>query len=336
MALHLDNLRATTSGENLPFGSIAEQTTLPMMVLDRDLNIVFANKAYQGVAEQTEEALLGRNIVEVIAGAGKLRQEVEERCHQTFAGKVTFLDVWPYQSARKGNGEVRKHWQAVQEPLRNSEGEVVYILHRAQDVTEQVLLQRSNDVVTAELDHRVKNFMTVILATVRLSSVGADSVEQYTEDLCGRLDSMSRNYGMLSARDWQGLTLREIFEDELAHAGSRYAHRHTIKGEDFPLSLKASKDGCMIIHELVANAVKHGCFSKSDGWLDIEWSIQGDDLRVIWSETGVSGVSEPQKAGFGSKLLQMMPNARITREFRETGLLLEYLVPVHLAFEAGA
>jgi len=336
MPVDLDPLKAAFNSEGLRLRDIVWQVTLPLMVLDPALKIVFTNKAYQSIIGLSEGALHGSYLFDAIPLSSDAREEVESKFRRSLAGEVTHLDIRPRPDAGGIRSSLPRHWLAVQEPIRNSGGEVVFVLHRAQDITEQVILQRSNDLVTAELDHRVQNLMTVILATVRLSGHGGVSIEQYTEDLCSRLESMSRNHSMLSSRGLQGLTLREIFQDEFAHAPSRYTRRYTLKGEDMPLRHRASKDGCMVIHELVSNAVKHGCFSVPDGWLNIEWMIQGDDLRVVWHETGMSGVKEPEKLGFGSRLLEMLPNARVNREFRETGLWLEYLVPTSIAIDGGA
>lgn len=192
MAVDLDPLRSAFDSKGLRLRDIVWQISLPVMVLDPALRIAFTNKAYQSIIGLSEEALHGSYLFDVVPLSPEAQEEVESRFRKTLAGEVTHLDIRPRPAAGELPSSLPRHWRAVQEPLRNPDGEVVFVLHRAQDITEQVVLQRNNDLVTAELDHRAKNLMAVILATVRLSAQGVESVEQYTEDLCGRLESMSR------------------------------------------------------------------------------------------------------------------------------------------------
>jgi two-component sensor histidine kinase len=95
--------------------------------------------------------------------------------------------------------------------------------------------------------------------------------------------------------------------------------------------MKATKDGGMVIHEFVTNALKHGCFSRPGGRLDVEWTVLGGMLRIMWVESGLSGIRPPEKVGFGTRLTDMLPNARVKREYHDTGLRIEYVVPLEFA-----
>ena len=314
-------------------GAFVDQSICPIMVLDRKFRYVYANAAYQKAIQIADEELLGRSYFEVLPETPERESEIRARFHQALAGEPTQLKVRVVKSVSADGEETTRHWQAMLEPLCDASGMPRYIVQRAQDVTEQVLLQQVNDVMSTELDHRVKNLVTVVLATARITSTGATSVSQYTDDFCGRLESMARCYDKLSGNGWNGLSFRDMFEDELAQVVGRGSDRYSIKGENLVLSVKATKDGGMVIHELVANAAKHGCYSRPGGRLDIEWEVIDGNLRIVWVETGLSGVTEPDRTGFGTKLLSMMPNARVRREFRDSGLWLEYVVPIHLAVD---
>lgn len=333
MTAQVSRFELSGMDEKPDFGVFVGQTICPIMVLDRDFRYVFANEAYQKALGKTEAELLGWSYFEVLPETPKREAEIRERFRQTLDGQATRLEVQPFRALDSDGREKAGHWQAMQEPIRDASGRGIYIVQRAQDVTAQVMLQRSNDLIAAELDHRVKNLVTVILATARITSTGAESVEQYTDEFCSRLESMARYYNKLSANGWKGLSFRDMFEDELAQVAGRGSGRYAVSGENITLSVKATKDGGMVIHELVANAVKYGCFSRPGGRLDIEWTIVDGKLRILWVESGLEGVTEPTKTGFGTKLLSMMPNASIRRDFRDTGLVVEYVVPVHLAVD---
>ena len=308
--------------------AIVLQSALPTSVLDSGLRVVFANAAFCKVLGQTADQLIGRDIFEIFPLSEDLEADFREKYQSSFDGKVTRSVIVPYGYHTHDGQAVQRYWQTTQEPLRDAAGNVGHIVQRVQDVTHLVSLQKSNDFVTAELDHRVKNLVTVILATARITATSAESVEQYTDEFCDRLQSMARVYNKMSANGWQGLTFRELLEDELVQMSGRGAVRYSLKGDHVALSLKATKDGGMILHELVSNAVKHGCFSRPGGQLDVEWRLKGDVLCIEWVESGLTGLVPPEKIGFGMKLLSMIPDVTIQKEYCDTGLKLRYCIPI--------
>ena len=315
------------------FGVFVDQSICPIMALDRTFCIAYANDAYLDAMKRTRADLLGKSYFEAFPMDPECEQEAVEKFNKVLAGKTARLEVQPLQHSGPDGCHSPRHWHAMMEAQRNESGEVEFIVQRAQDVSEQVRLQRSNDVLAAELDHRVKNLISVILATARISGATAESVEQYTEEFCNRLESMTRNYDLLSANGWRGVSLRSMLEQEISHAIGRSSNRYSLRGSDFTLTLKGSKDGGLIIHEMVANAVKFGCFSRPEGRLDVEWDVVDEMLRVVWTESGMTGISAPIKEGFGTKILSIFPNARIRQEFRDSGMRLEVLVPADLVID---
>lgn len=313
--------------------AFATRTLVPMMALNRELRYVFANAAYCDEVGETPQSIVGKHVLDIYKMSRHDQESFIRKCAISFTGEVTRSNVQKAQKTGPDGKPETIYWQTTQEPFFGDNGEVRYIVQRVEDVTHLIELKNSNDTITAELDHRVKNLMTVVLATARISSATATSIEQYTEEFCQRLESMTRYYNKLCANGWRGLSFREMLEEELAQAIGRGSDRYSLKGDDLIMSLKSTKDGGMVIHELVSNAVKHGCFSRPEGRLHVEWARDGDMLRFLWIESGLQGVKDSGRFGFGSKLLSMMPNARIRREFRDTGLWLEYSVPFNLAIE---
>ena len=63
----------------------------------------------------------------------------------------------------------------------------------------------------------------------------------------------------------------------------------------------------MIVHELATNALKYGALSNGNGQIAIRWHMQdaedAERLVIEWQESGGPPVSEPEKRGFGSRLI---------------------------------
>lgn len=311
----------------------AEQSAVPTMAVDRNLYLVFANAAYCEALGKSRDELIGKYIFDVYEAPPKDQESFVRKCALTFQGEITRSDIHT-RLVSGADGRTRTmYWQSTQEPIHSASGEVCYIVQRSEDVSHLVELQRSHDVISAELDHRVKNFVSVILATARITAMSASSVEQYTEDFCSRIDSMARIYSRMSSLGLMGLQLRSLFEDELAQISSQKAIQYSLKGDDIQLTGKSTRDGGMVIHEFVTNALKHGCFSRPGGRLDVEWSVSGNMLRVLWVESGMTGIRPPERVGFGTRLTEMLPNARVKREYRDSGLTIEYTVPIGLVVD---
>nr|WP_321362276.1 HWE histidine kinase domain-containing protein [uncultured Hyphomonas sp.] len=311
----------------------SEQSTVPMMAIDRELRYVFANKAYCEAVGLPKAQLIGKFVFDVDKAPIESEDAFRHMCGLTFTGEITRSEVLTTLVTGEDGRTRPVYRQTTQEPFALGDGEIRYVMQRVEDITHLVELQKSHDVIAAELDHRVKNFVSVILATARITSASATSVEQYTEDFCSRVDSMARIYSHMSSLGLMGLDLRSLFEVELAQVSSQKAIPYSLKGNDIQLTAKATRDGGMIIHEFVTNAVKHGCFSHSEGRLDVEWEVSDGYLRLLWVESGLTGVRPPQKKGFSTRLIEMLPNAKVTCDYRDTGLVMEYVVPADLVLD---
>jgi PAS domain S-box-containing protein len=298
-----------------------------MMALDKELRYVFANNAYCKVIGCQQADIIGQHVADVFEVFPEDKESFIRNCEAAFAGEVTRAVVRT-SGASETSGRTRTiNWQMTQEPFYGRNGEVKYIVQRSEDVTHLVELQKSHDVVTAELDHRVKNLISVVLAMARITSSTAETVEQYTEEFCARLESVARIYNRMSDAGWTGLSLKSLIEGELFQVSGGRPIDYSLKGEDILLTVPATKDGGMVLHEMASNAVKYGCFSKPGGRLDVEWFLEDGKLKVLWVESGMTGIKPPDKDGFGTKLITMLPNAQVKRDYRETGLHIEYTVP---------
>lgn len=306
---------------DLPFGEVADDWGMPMMILDRELRFAYANKAYMSATETEWEQIAGQYIFDIFPDARGRQEPVEAKFREVFSGKRTTLEAQPYDLTLPDGTVEPRVWQAVQDPHYDEAGNVTHMIQRAEDITTQVDLKRQNEYMESELAHRIRNMFAVVMATSRISGESATDVATYVTDFNERLASMSRVYFELSRRNWRGLRLRDIFEGELINVVGRNASRFSLSGENFLLTVKATKDAAMIVHELAANARKFGCFSVPDGHLDLSWKREDDTLVSTWKETGVGPVEAPSRVGFGTQIFNMFPRTRVEREYTDDGLI---------------
>src|SRR5205085_2316175 len=68
----------------------------------------------------------------------------------------------------------------------------------------------------------------------------------------------------------------------------------------------------LALHEMATNALKYGALSSEGGTVSVRWAAQpaesGDEQVIIeWKERGGPPPAPPNREGFGSRLIRMVP-----------------------------
>lgn len=209
--------------------------------------------------------------------------------------ELEFKIVWP-------DGEVRWFLDRGQ-AIAGTEGPGLRVMGTILDITERKRDEDRQRLLMAELDHRVKNVLSNVMAMARLSSHRAQSVQGFVESLDGRIQAISRAHGLLRRGAWIGANLAELVSDSL----SPYLSPTNIEidGERVSIGPELAQSMALILHELATNAVKHGALSTPAGRVKVSWSRQsGGQLRVLWRETGGPRTVVPATKGFGLTVLR--------------------------------
>ena len=138
------------------------------------------------------------------------------------------------------------------------------------DITERKQAEERQLLLTAELDHRVKNVLANVSAVARMSSRGAQSVPDFAEALASRLQAMAAAHTMLQRGGWEGANLADLISHVLAPF-STHAGNIKIEGEPITVCAKATQSLALVLQELVTNAVKYGALSVPDGRVSVGW-----------------------------------------------------------------
>lgn len=161
-------------------------------------------------------------------------------------------------------------------------------------------------ILVGELEHRTKNMLAVVMGLVRQTAKQAATVEDFTREYLSRLTSLSRAYGLLTAKSWQSATLKGLVSEVVAPHLAR-PEQLNIEGEDILFPAKTALSVSMVLHELTTNAVKYGAL-KHNGVIRITtfYRVEGgrEMIDLTWSEEGVPGFAKPASSGFGSKLIE--------------------------------
>ncbi|MBY6121749.1 CheR family methyltransferase [Mameliella alba] len=205
------------------------------------------------------------------------------------------------------------------------DGEVTAAGIAVRDVTSERALEEQKDLLTAELQHRVKNMLAVVRAVTRFTAQRSDDKTELASRLSQRLASLGRTFELLSDGGWDWQGLRGLAQSSLAAFVDLSDERFTYQGEDVALPPEEAQAIGLALHELGTNAVKYGAWSVPDGRVVLDVVTSGEGLsRMTWRETGGPEVVPPERTGFGAFLLGTILGrqlqATVVMDYRPEGL----------------
>lgn len=243
------------------------------------------------------------------------REEALQAMPRLMGGEAYVAD---YRIVRP-DGEVR----AIRDtgfPMRNAHGKVVRAGGISQEVTHIRAAEERQDLLLAELQHRVRNILGMVRSMARQSIKHDESADEYLGHLLGRVDAIARTQVLLTRAPDAGVDLEGLVREELlAHGGDRdFA---TVEGPRILLSPKAAEILTLTIHELTTNSVKYGVLGDGRGTLAIRWERSVRDredwLTLGWHERGDIPPPAEVQSGFGTELIER----RVAYELRGEGSL---------------
>ncbi|WP_410216897.1 PAS domain-containing protein [Paracoccus sp. (in: a-proteobacteria)] len=208
-ALHYDHGRAD------PFAAAVRSTRMAMIITDPQLPdnpIVFANKAFQTLTGYQRDELLGRNC-RLLQGSETNPETVQRLRTAVEAGTDVSVDILNYRK----NGTT--FWNALyMSPVRDDAGAIQFFFASQMDITDRIdrqsriarekarveaevgrrvaELRSSLDaqrLLLHEVDHRVKNNMTMIGSILRLHMREADDpgTRDMLRAMMARIDALA-------------------------------------------------------------------------------------------------------------------------------------------------
>jgi len=190
-------------------------------------------------------------------------------------------------------------------PIMNAAGVIVGASKIARDVTEQKRAQERIATLAREAEHRAKNLLANVQATVKLSR--AETPEALKEAIEGRIQALANVHSLFVETRWIGAELTSIAAQELAPYAAKDEKRIRIDGPQVLLEPNVAQSIAVALHELATNAAKYGALSSDNGRVHLAWTHAADgQLDLRWTETGGPRVEPPTHRGFGTRIVKQM------------------------------
>jgi len=303
------------------------------------------------IVESSDDAIVSKNLDGVVTSWNKGAERLFGYTAEEAIGRPITIVIPQDRHDEEGmiltrirRGERIDHFETVRQrkdgsliivsltvsPVKNVEGKIVGASKIARDITEQKRNQELIATLAREAEHRSKNLLANVQATVNLSQ--SDTSEGLKRAIEGRIQALANVHSLFVDSRWIGAELSTIATQELAPYSEKSKTRVRIEGPQVLLEPNAAQTIAVILHELATNAAKYGALSTANGHVDLKWSHEADRrLHLRWMETGGPAVQEPTRKGFGMRVTeQMIAQIKGKTRFgwRAEGLVCEIILQV--------
>jgi PAS domain S-box-containing protein len=324
----------TMTAEGSPLSRLPEnEVELETLVRQRTDEIA---QYLASIVESSDDAILSTDLNGIITSWNTGAERLFGYTFEEAVGKpITILippdrqDEEPAILERIRRGERVDHYETIRRrkhgslldisltvsPVRNAEGKIIGASKIARNITERKRREAQITTLTREADHRAKNLLALVQATVQLSQ--ADTPEGIKREIEGRIQALASVVALFAETRWMGAELNALVVQELAPYRGHEAISCRIEGPKLVLEPNTAEAVAMTLHELTTNAAKYGALSVATGRVRVEWSRAADGRLVLrWTETGGPLVKLPSHQGFGTELMEAMIRHQLRGEIR--------------------
>jgi PAS domain S-box-containing protein len=333
-----------SSGEIIAYGTVTRNLTEARLAEQRLHSLA-------SIVETSDDAIVSKNLDGVITSWNKGAERIFGYSAAEAIGQpITIVIPGDRYSEERDiltrirRGERFDHFETVRQrkdgsliavslsvsPVKNAEGKIVGASKIARDITEQKRNQEQIVTLAREAEHRSKNLLATVQATVMLSQ--SDTPEGLKKVIEGRIGALANVHSLFVQTRWIGADLSTIATQELAPYSEKNQQRVRVDGPPVLLEPNAAQVIAVTLHELATNAAKYGALSAANGRVDLEWSHDSNgQLRLRWTETGGPKVHEPKRKGFGGRIIERMiaqQSGKARFDWRAEGVVCEITLQV--------
>jgi len=201
------------------------------------------------------------------------------------------------------------------------------------DLTERKAAEKQQSLLMAELDHRVKNILALVISIGRHTAATAPTLPEFQSAFLSRVQALAATHDLLAKKSLVNLTLEDLVLAELAPYASAASGRVVVDGLGVGVTPRAAIALGLVVHELATNAAKYGALSNDEGCVAVRATGAGSpqSFGFEWVEEGGPPVAPPKRKGFGqtviARSLGYTEGGGADVEFRPAGVIWRIRLP---------
>ncbi|WP_165351962.1 PAS domain-containing protein [Salipiger sp. IMCC34102] len=293
-----------------------------------DNPIIYLNTAFERITGYSRAAAIGRNC-RFLQGADTDPEAVRLIRDAVDNSKELSVDLLNYRA----DGEA--FWnRLVLSPLTDDEGNVSYFIgiqKRIGGGGKKPNPEREETLVALrELQHRVKNHLSMIVSMIRLQA-REESPQADFGTLSRRIETLQLLYEEMSGRDngdanvALGAYVSRV-ASTIGHLDGRQGIRVNVQTVSCEASPEIATQIGFLVSEILTNALKHAFTGRETGTVDLTMEMRDDDtLRIEVSDDGLGlpeGIDWPDGGGLGSRIVRQVAislDCKVRTEARPDG-----------------
>src|SRR5262245_50323904 len=307
---------------NSDLRNVFESTQIATIFLDHHLVIRSFTPAVAGIFNliSSDRGRPLSDIVSHLADTGDLKRDIQ-----------SVLENGNPVDRRVHRKDGTAHFLMRILPYRGRNNLIDGVLITFVNVTNIVEAEAQQRTLVEELNHRVRNMLTVVGAIANQTLSKSETPELFTEAFLGRIDSMAKSYDLVSREQWGEVSLNELVSTVLDSYTRERADRIKLGGPDIAFAPPQALALGLIFHELVTNALKYGALSTKKGRVSVTWGVEKSRLIITWLERDGDKVKKPDRKGFGTELiereLKSTLGGRVTFDYAPEGVEVQLSIP---------
>jgi PAS domain S-box-containing protein len=287
-----------------PFSIVLTNPTIP------GNPIVYVNDAFERATGYARAGAVGRNC-RFLQGKGTDPASVRRLGEAVRDEREVMLDILNFRV------DGTPFWNRLMiAPLYDSEGTLQYFLGIQKVLGGSVAEDAAGpDLALREIQHRVKNHLSMIVSMIRLQSRGLEATEHF-ETLARRVESLQLLYDELSHGRGEnrdavalGAYLSRI-ASAIAHLDGRSGVRVNVDVDAFTVPMETAVRLGLIASEVLTNALQHAFEGREEGLLETSvHETAGGGIRLRIADDGVGlpqGTDLAAGSGLGSRLVSSL------------------------------
>ncbi|MDZ4775404.1 MAG: PAS domain-containing protein [Alphaproteobacteria bacterium] len=325
--------------------SIVDTIRDPLVVLEDDMTIVTASKAFLTIFGITEAETRGRRVSELgqhqwdVPALRHLMEKVlpEDRPIESFE----IEDDFPGLGRRVFNLNARKITQPGNHAHR--------VLLVFEDITDRKQRERDALTLANEISHRIKNNLQIVVGLIAYEAkfTRAPCVQGY-KAMQSRIGAIAQLYDLISQSSLGPTVAIDAYLREIAKMmsasliGATSGIRIEVKAEPLEIDPDRAVPLGLLVNELATNAIKHA-FPHGAGHVTLSVERVGDDLELVVADNGVGMLdkvapkgTEKRGSDYVAIFVRQLGGAIIASDPAASGTTVRIRLPLLLATSGGA
>ena len=186
------------------------------------------------------------------------------------------------------------------------------------------------NLIHAELHHRIKNMLATVGAITDQSLRTATSMTHARSAIDGRFAALARAHDLLTRASWDNATIDSTVRSAV-EPFDQGRSRFVISGEDIRITSSSVIAFAMTLNELCTNTTKFGALSLPAGQVRLGWRVDDARLYFEWAESGGPPVAEPTRKSFGTRMMTSLGqqlNGQVELDYQPRGFVYRLDVPI--------